>query len=493
MKKSTHSASSVSQRVRRSVLKGWISFWSSRWPLFLSIAWICGLVLRVIYTEDMEYKEDEEYNFIQSQKIGTTDPWPWFGIPSGVYLVNPGMSIWVFAGLAKLFHAHTPLELAHAVQIFALLGMTLVIPFAQRFVEPESRKYWNWALALSLVNPFLMLYQRKLWPEPFLPFFTMLTLMGWWRRSSTLGAILWGMVGAWLGQIHMSGFFFSGALFLWTFLFGKHVTVPSSKANLAKMAKTPRLGAKANSKVNSKSKKKNLSAPIKWKAWFFGSVLGSLPLIPWFIYVIQHPLSQSMTQGWKEIIQFKYWTFWLTNPLGLHLGNPLGLLRGPSQWDQISDFVRYPLIEGQATYINGLAHLGAAVVAIWILIRGVRSFYKRWQNQKRLSPLVIGTESNTAFVQNSILIGCGLLLTLTGVMIRRYYMAVTYPLEFIFLARMAGPDTKTGQRLLGALWLCELIISANFVGYIHVNQGSVWGDYGKAYHLVATPEGSSKN
>jgi len=37
-----------------------------------------------------------------------------------------------------------------------------------------------------------------------------------------------------------------------------------------------------------------------------------------------------------------------TDPLGLHLGNPLGLLLCSSLWSQ-SDFVCYPVLNGHAT------------------------------------------------------------------------------------------------------------------------------------------------
>src|SRR6478609_4224484 len=94
-----------------------------RWPSFLAFALILGILLRVLFVHDMEYKEDEEYNFTQTQLIGVSKPWPWYGIPSGVYIVNPGMSIWAFTVLAKLFGIHQPTSLPHAVQVFALLGM----------------------------------------------------------------------------------------------------------------------------------------------------------------------------------------------------------------------------------------------------------------------------------------------------------------------------------------------------------------------------------
>jgi hypothetical protein len=429
----------------------------ARWWYFLSFALFAGILLRMLFVEDMEYKEDEEYNFTQTQLIGTTQPWPWYGIPSGVYLVNPGMSIWVFTVLAKIFGIHSPTSLAHAVQLFALLGMAMVLPFALKWVRDSAeRKVWLWALALSMVNPFLVLYQRKLWPEPFLPFFVILTLMGWWRRSTFGYALIWGMIGAWLGQIHMSGFFFSFALFLWTGLFDP----------LRLQKKSPQ---------------------THWKGWLLGSVVGALPLIPWAIYVFQNPVGEKMSAGWNEIIQLKYWAFWITDPTGLTLGNPLGLLRGTSNWTQISDFVRYPLWEGQPTFVVGIFHAVALISTFLIYLRGISSRIqlskaRQWK-LRTMTDALIGRSSNTLFVQNAALIGCGLLMTATGVIIRRYYMAITFPLEFIFLIRLADPTSRIGKRLLMGLWIAELVISLGFVGYIHTNQGATQGDYGEAYHL----------
>ena len=413
--------------------------------IYLSATLIIGLLLRLTYVNDMEYKEDEEYNFIQTQLIGITQPWPWYGMPSGVYLANPGMSIWVFAILAKLFGITQPTSLAHAVQLFSVFGMSLILPFVWKFIQEKKEKItWLWAFLLAMVNPFLVLYQRKLWPEPFLPFFSMLTLMGWWKKNHWQGALTWGLIGALIGQVHMSGFFFALALVLWTLFF-------DSDQN-----------------------------KTHWKFWWMGSFLGTLPLIPWFKFLFQNPIDQPLSRGWEEMIQLKYWTFWLTDPTGLHLGNPLGLLRGNSNWDQISDFIRYPLIQGHPSFLVGLAHLTTLLSVLFILQSAV---IQLWANRKQTASLLIGKSSKTAFVQSSAFWGCGILLTLTGINIRRYYLTVTFPLEFIFLIRMANPEKKLGKILLTLLFFSELFISANFVSYIHINGGSIQGDYGKAYYL----------
>ena len=60
----------------------------------------------------------------------------------------------------------------------------------------------------------------------------------------------------------------------------------------------------------------------------------------WALHVLNHPVHETIARGWTEALQARFYVFWITNPTGLHLGNPLGLLRGQSHWAQISDFVR---------------------------------------------------------------------------------------------------------------------------------------------------------
>jgi hypothetical protein len=425
---------------------------SGGWKLFLILSFLAGLLLRTLCVQDMEYKEDERYNYTLSQTIGTTTPWPAYGIASGVYIVNPGMSIWVFAALAKISGAKTPTELARALQIFSLLGICLLIPFALYWIrDPKDRPAWLWAFCLAMVNPLAILYQRKLWPEPFLPFFSMLFLMGWYKRDKLAGAFTWGLVGAILGQIHMSGFFYAGALFLWTVLW------------------SPKFGSADR-------------RPIRWYAWLLGSALGALPLIPWAIYVLTHPTPAAINPGWGEALQFKYWDFWIGDAFGLHLGNTLGLYIGDSQWEQLSDFIRYPIISGHAIYLVGIAHLAVIGCAFWTVFKFAQWFAQECKaGYKKIKRDLIGVESSTEFARNSALLGCGILMTATNVNIRRYYMMVSFPFEQYWISRFALK--RDGKIMLAVLWISQLLISAHFVGYIHVNQGSSKGDYGDAYHV----------
>lgn len=428
---------------------------------------LAGLLLRVVCTTDMEWKEDEYYNFVQSQLMigaghGAGHPWPWVGMPSGVFLANPGMSIWVFAGLARVLLAGAralgldasggsgmpvgPVQLARGVAVFAWLGIALLIPLSLRFARDGEREPWLWAFVLAMVNPFAIFYQRKLWPEPFLPFFCVLILMGWWRRDGFLGALVWGLAGALVGQIHMSGFFLAFGLFAWTALAGL----------LGKDPRRPR-----------------------WSGWLAGSCLGALPLLPWLAYLRSHPTGQPMTTGLSEILQFKFWTFWVTDPLGLVLTNPLGLHRGNSILLQLSDFARYPLIAGHATYLCAAAHLVALYAAVTLLGGAA------WRLIRREAASGLRRWPETALAVNAALWGFGIALTLTGVNIRRYYMMIAFPLDFVWLAGLALSDPRLprARRRLAALWVAELLISTLFVSYVHLNQGSLQGDYGEAYHV----------
>jgi hypothetical protein len=435
---------------------------SSRWKLFLGIALLTGLILRLIYTEDMEWKEDEYYDFVQTQLIGHDRPWPWAGMNSGVYLANPGMSIWVFVWLARLARATDPIALQRALSLFAWLGIALLIPFALYFVkrgtshQSDNRESWLWACAFAMVNPFGVYMDRKLWPQGFFPFFSTLMIAGWWKRDRAWGAFLWGCIGAMLGQIHMSGFFLAGALFLWTAFFNQKA-IPKTR--------------------------------VRWLWWFIGSCAGAWPLIPWYLHVLSNPPPGQVLSGtWGDVLQFKFWVFWVTDSLGLHLGNPLGLTRGGSVWAQISDFVRYPIINGNATYLCGIAHAVALVSGCWIIFSGLfRRGRQLFAREARVQWLFARKVSQTAFAQKAALWGFGVLLTATRVNIRRYYMRVSFPFEQIWLVRLAlshNPNRQAGRVALFLLWCAQLMISAHFVGYIHVNQGSLQGDYGEAYHVI---------
>jgi hypothetical protein len=395
-------------------------------PLFLYLALILGVILRLSFPGDIEYKDDEKYMFEASQSIGVTESWPLLGMPSGVKVNNPGMSVWIFPILSKITHASTPPELARAVQILNILALFMLAFFSLHLLPEPERPAWCWATAFAAVNPIAVLYQRKIWAQCTLPFFCVLLWIAWHFRHKRTGAFFWGLLGVCLGQIHMSGFFLATALFIGTVIHER------------------------------------LS---RWGSWLLGSMVGAIPLIPWFQYILSKPASESTGLNLLNILQLKFWRYWISDALGIGLNTSLG---NSQYWD----FMRYPLIEGMGTYLVGICHVLIIIVGILIFVSGIKKIgFVQW----------IKNSSDTGLAVNSAFLTVGVLLTLSAKVLR-HYLIVSFPLEWVWLSRM-GLEIRQGQRYLTLIWIAQLFISTVFLIYIHLNHGAPLADYGTAYEF----------
>src|SRR5204863_7599971 len=119
--------------------------------------------------------------------------------------------------------------------------------FAWRVVPPGQRELWLWTAALASTNLVATVYARKIWAPNLLPLFCVILLIAWSYRQTFAGALVWCITGALVGQIHMSGFFFCGAVVIGTALF-----------------------ARTN---------------VRWRAWAAGSAWGAIFVLPWLDYV----------------------------------------------------------------------------------------------------------------------------------------------------------------------------------------------------------------
>ena len=109
-----------------------------------------------------------------------------------------------------------------------------------------QREPWLWALSLSAVSPLAMLSQRKIWAQSMLPIFCALFLIGWLRRNRYSGACLWGFIGAILGQIHMSGFFFAAGFFFCDIALGPLSCQPTKNEVASVVRRLPGWGVAAH-------------------------------------------------------------------------------------------------------------------------------------------------------------------------------------------------------------------------------------------------------
>jgi hypothetical protein len=405
---------------------------------FILGALVLGAILRLAWLSDMEYKGDERWTFERTQRIPGLEPWPPLGMASSVGLLNPGLSLWFFVVLAKLARAHDPVALARAVVACNLAAFAILFAVALRAFRGLERRAWLWGLALAAVNPTAIALERKIWPPCVFPLFCAFFLVGWLRRDRRWGGALWGFIGALLGQVQMSGFFYAASFVLWEATLGR--------------CRVPRV-------------------KTRWIAWFAGSCLGTVPLLPWLAYLrVQHDYAP--THDFGPALALRGFRNWISDMLGLGLDYPLG----SEYWD----FLRSPLVWTRdlfpALYLQGAAFaLGAYVLACALAslgkTRGLTGALRH----------AIRSQSETAFTVGAAFFGFGVLLNFVVIVVQRQYTEVTFPLEWVCAAYLTLKHVTPRRRILATLLAVQLCLSLAFLIYIHENHGAPGGDYGLAY------------
>ncbi len=200
-------------------------------------------------------------------------------------------------------------------------------------------------------------------------------------------------------------------------------------------------------------------------------------MIPWLGYLLTESHGKPDPGRWVHLLEFKFWVRWVKEPLGFGLDYVLG--------DNMDDFLRYPLINGQPSYLVWLLQSLLTIVGIVLFVRAA---WRLGQARGDLLSLATGRNSPSEFTQNAALLGFGFLLSASGFYIQRHYLVVAFPLEFVWLARLAlapsgrlDRDLKLGRILLLTLCLSQFLLTAQFLTYIHLNQGAKDGDYGVCY------------
>jgi hypothetical protein len=427
--------------------------WRHRWAVGLFVSVAAGVIYRLIWLQDMQYKEDEDWTFTQVQAFWQTHRLLLIGMPSSAGLPHPGMSFWVFLAMSSILPIPDPLALTRAVQLMNVVAILLLAIFALKGVERSEREPWLWSVALVSVNPLAVLSSRKLWPPDALPFFTVGMLVGWWYRRRWWGALLWGLVGALLGQIHLSGFFFAAAFVGCTLLFDRR--------------------------------------SVRWSAWLAGSILGALPMVPWLMLAIgfaqnTHDVSQYnllfvLLRISKSIYLFiRHW-------LGLSLGlDHLRYLLG----DDFAAFLAYPTIGHTRVYV-GVVFFGVVILIFLIIL--VRVAFRMYAQPRSTIELIFCPRSATALALCAAFWGFGLLLTTTLLPPFPHYLTVAFSLPALWLAWLSGVGSggSTGsvansRLLLTGLVLAQACITIMFLSYIHETE-FIKGPYGTVYRAQTHP------
>ncbi len=158
----------------------------------LAFALLCGGALRLVWIEDMEWKEDEQWSYRMSQEVGRVRPWPRVGMPTSLEMPNPGLSVWVFVAIGRV--ATLPTSMAHFIAILNVIGLLGFTAAVCAELPSREREPWLWGLALQAVSPFAIRMSRKIWPPSLLTPMLLLLWVGHRHRQARWGAVTWGLV-----------------------------------------------------------------------------------------------------------------------------------------------------------------------------------------------------------------------------------------------------------------------------------------------------------
>jgi len=255
-------------------------------------------------------------------------------------------------------------------------------------------------------------------------------------RRRRWGALLWGLVGALLGQIQLGGFLFASAFLLPTLVLDRKI--------------------------------------VAWRYWIAGSLIGSLPMLPWMDVLLAN--GPGLHGGALHSLQPYFAVGWFDLALGTDLKYSLGR--------SFHDFLAYPSVAGTGTYLGTALLLTStslgAIVAARLLLR-------LWHAPRAVAARVCETRSSTATAVIAGFFCYGILLTLTLRPFHLHYLIVAFCLPALSLAWLGelgtSPDRRSRthtRRILLAAVLCQALTTMLFLSFIHTTR-VIHGDYGTVY------------
>ena len=406
--------------------------------LFLTLVVTAGITLRLAYPADIEFKADERWSFDQARTVLEGGPWPALGMPMSVGGRNPGLSIWVFIGLAWISGAETPPELARAVQVTNSLALVAFVLFVWLSVPQSAREPWLWAAMLWAANPAAVIFERKIWPPSVLPLFAVGLIAAWWHRRTWIASFLLGVIAALMSQIHPLASVLAAVLVLW---------------GLAEDRRS-----------------------IRWSALLVGAVLGALPAVPWVLGLLEG--NAGSESHWRALPQLGFYRRWLLQPFGFSAHYTIGI-------PHFLTFLTRPVIGGVPTYLVGLSHAALVVTMLALYARAIGA--ARFSPWFRPAALFGGRDPMGRLIRATFWGYGGVLtlITLTGVGAERHYMIWIAPVMALWVARLAafptdGHFVPVARALLAVCCAGQLLVSALLLDYIH-HAEVIDGEYGATW------------
>lgn len=402
------------------------------WTSFTCVCLVVGALVRFAWIGDVEYKDDEDQLFTYSQAIPTTQLWPAIGTTSGVGEIrHPALGVWSFAILAQVLHLRTPLAVTSTVPALSLIALALLFWFAWRVVPEAERDVWLWTAALASVNFVATAYARKIWIPSLLPIFCVILLIAWWYRHTRLGALVWGIDGALIGQAHMTGFFYAGAFLIGTALFARK--------------------------------------SVRWRAWLAGSAWGAIPALPWFYYMWSNRPAVLASASAFPDVQAAFDFFRLAFEVSLSQTAEFNL------GANFHEYLAYPVLLGVTTRgVDAARFILHAIGMLALIVAAVTAL----RNLRRLVAHRQITDTQLGFFNAAL---TGLLMSAAAVPNLPNHHLMVFPFEYLWIPAVAIACLPKPRIWLAAVWLGSAVCTFGFLQFIHDHCGAPNGDYGVSY------------
>jgi hypothetical protein len=401
---------------------------------FYFILIFIGMILRITWLSDMEWKFDQAWMFFNGQEIAKTFNFPLVGMKSGGGILNPALGIWLFSLISMIFKS--PITVNFMVAFLNIVTLAIMLIFGLKSFQKDSteQSLLIKACALASVSPLAILYSRNIWAQDLIPFFSMFFFVSVYYRSKKSGAFFWGLVGSLLGQIHMPGFFYAFGFLLIVLIYDI----------------------------------KNKTNTTKWGYWILGSFIGSLALVPWLIHLSELPTivtpvdkNNSGTLEIKHIVKFRFYIYMLLESLGIHLKYTLKT--------KFWEYIKMPF----GTYLVGIIHIVLLTIGMTAFIKWIRKTKSSIWKFKSLSPINILILASW--------IGGGGVLTIIGLKMHPHYIICAFPFSYYFMVICLKELKPIWTKIFIS---SQLLVSIFFMSYIHSHDGipdTIPGDYGKTY------------
>jgi hypothetical protein len=425
----------------------------------LAFALFCGGILRLVWIEDMEWKKDERWSYRMSQEVGRTLPWPSTGMPTSMSFPNPGLSVWIFVAIGRI--ATTPTSMARAVGLLNIIGLLGFAWAVRAYIPAREREPWIWGLALQAVSPYCVRLSRKIWPPSILTPFLLLLWISHQYRQVRWGAFTWGLVGALIGQVHLSGWFVAAGLVVGTLVAECTRRLPRSRY---------------------------------WHWWLFGTFLGLSIAVPWARALPSSTVASTAGPAGRTVTgrllgclyglatsassAFPFQTLGLGHDsLEFEVGPNIGDF-GTHVTELLGMFVVLAFVARIVARLIGAIVAPGLAWARRMITQGVGGRGDGDKSPSATDKIPAGSEcALTRFYLWSTIALPGVIFMMAIDVYFYHYFFVFYPFLFVFGAMCMLP----WRRALLGIVVAQALLSWAYLSYIHQKGGTNRGEYGVNY------------